>query len=246
MRISLIILTFNRAEFVRRAVAHNLANANHPIDELIWVDNGSTDHVRDVMREHGPDVCVLNKTNLGVAKGYNRGFALATGDYILITGCDMLMPDGWLAAFRAYLIAIPNTGVACMFHPTRAAELGDRVLHASGLAYQACTPWGRRIVSRELLTKKIGYLREDFGLYGWEDVEWGERAARVCREENLLTYSIPGFVPKHLGTEGVRAHDGKDAADYHAFKRREAVDPAKKATLERCRALGHPYFNPYA
>jgi GT2 family glycosyltransferase len=238
MRISLVMLTYNRADFVQRTMAHNMANANAPLHELIWVDNGSTDHVRDVMFAYNPDVCILNKTNRGVSRGYNSGFAAATGDYIVITDSDMLMPDDWLGTFLAYLIGIPHTGVACMFHH-EIKHVRRPIEQFNGLYYHPCDPWGRRIVSRQLLVEKIGYLREDFGLYGWEDIEWAHRAVRVCRQERLLTYCIPGQYAEHLGT-----HE-QDPVAYRAFKAREGEDPCKRDVFERCRAQGYPYFNPY-
>jgi GT2 family glycosyltransferase len=239
MRVTLVMLTYNRADIVARSMAHNVAHAGVPIDELVWVDNGSTDHVRDVMLTYKPDVCVLNKCNLGVSKGYNRGFAVATGDYIAITDDDMLMPSGWLATFKTYLTTIANTGVACIFHDNPNVLLRNRQF-SNGLEYLPCYPIGRRIVSRELLAKRIGYLREDFGLFGLEDIEWGRRAVRVCREDGLLTYAIPGQRAIHLGTEVV------DGSEYRAFKRRENHDPRKAFVMATCHADNYPYYNPYA
>jgi GT2 family glycosyltransferase len=238
MRVSLVMLTYNRADFLAHTMAHNMASAGSPVDELIWVDNGSTADVHEVMRTYAPDVCILNKTNFGVSKGYNRGFAVATGDYIVITGSDMLMPEGWLARFRTYIERLPETGVACVFHQDPRFSL-DRTCEKDGLRYHPCLPIGRRIVSRELLTKRIGYLREDFGLYGWEDVEWSHRAVRICKELGLITYAIPGQRAEHLGTAR------KDPTDYRDFKTRQGGDPGKRALFERCKAENFPYYNPY-
>lgn len=248
MKISLIILTYNRAETVARAMKHNLECAGRPIDELVWVDNGSHDGVREVMMGFNPDVAVLNKTNLGVAHGYNRGYALATGDYVVITGCDMLMPENWLVTMVEHIEKIPNTGVACMYSQP-ISKVPERIRGEeqviNGLRVRPALPFGRRILRRDLLTEKIGFLRQDFGLYGWEDVEWGERALRACAREGLLCYAIPDQVAEHLGTEGVRMHDGKDPADYHAFKQAEVRDPHKMVVMEKARSAGYPYYNPY-
>lgn len=239
LRVSLVMLTYNQAETLARSMAHNITHAGAPLHELIWVDNGSTGDVHEVMRAYHPDVSILNKTNLGVSKGYNRGYALATGDYVVITDADMLMPDGWLATFVAYLIAIPHTGVACMFHH----EVKDKkrpVEYFNRLAYHPCLPFGRRIVSREFLTKRIGFLREDFGLYGWEDIEWAHRATRVCRQEGRICYSIPDNYAIHLGTHEL------DPVDYRAFKTREGADPKRQDVFEQSRVMNFPYYNPYA
>jgi glycosyltransferase involved in cell wall biosynthesis len=89
MRVSLIVLTYNRADLVARTVPHNWSRAGTPPDELIWVDNGSTDNVRDVMRKVDPHVSVLNKQNVGIFKGYNRGILMASGDYVVIIDSTM-------------------------------------------------------------------------------------------------------------------------------------------------------------
>jgi GT2 family glycosyltransferase len=241
MRTSLLVLTFNRAEIVERSVSHNLATAGAPIDELVWVDNGSTDDVRVVMNRFDPDVCVLNKTNLGVSKGYNRAYALATGDYIVIVDSDFLLPDRWLATFQQYVTSIPNTGVACILHKYLQPNyvlLNTR--WSNGLCYAPCSPRGCRFVSRELLVKKIGFLREEFGPYGLEDLEWRRRAVRVCNEEGLITYAIMGQMAEHLGI------DKADAPEYVAFKRRHARDQNKFHILKQFAQDNYRYFNPFA
>lgn len=250
MKISLIVLTMNRPEIVQKAMLHNYKFAGRDIDELIWVDNGSDDMpaMLEVMSKFAPDVMVLNSKNLGVAKGYNRGFAMATGDYVVITGCDMMMPGNWLDLFDEYVTKIPDTGIACIYsrplEQVRERILGERTI-VNGLPIQPALPIERRIMKRELFLE-IGYLREDFGLYGWEDVEWSARALKVCREKGLRTYMIPGFQAEHLGTEGILQHDGKDDGSYHAFKRREALDPQKQMVIQKAKQEGYPRINPYA
>lgn len=254
MKVSWLILTYNRAEKVQRAITHNMTHAGEQWDEMVWVDNGSTDGVRGFMSSLNPAVSILHNRNLGVAPGYNRAMLLSSGDYMVITGCDMLMPKDWLKTFKDHLRAIPNTGVACIYSgplsdlPERARKgagpgqwvketiNGKEIIHAM--------PMGRRIYSRKLL-QKIGYLREDFGLYGWEDCEWGHRAERVCDENGLLYYVIPGMVADHLGTEGVHAYDGKDESAYHLFKQRESNDPRKHELMRKCKEENYPYYNPY-
>jgi hypothetical protein len=126
-----------------------------------------------------------------------------------------------------------------MFHH----EIKDKprpIEHFNGLAYHPCLPWGRRIVSRELLVTQIGYLCEDFGLYGWEDIEWAHRALRVCQRIGRIAYSIPEKYSEHLGTHAL------DPADYREFKTQEGDDPRKREELERRRAYNFPYVNPFA
>jgi hypothetical protein len=111
---------------------------------------------------------------------------------------------------------------------------------SNGLIYHPCYPFGRFIVRRELLLKRIGLFREEFGLIGPGDLEWSRRAARVCREDGLLTYALPGYRSEHLGTPEL------DGAEYFAFKKSEAGDPRKRVILQFCEAANYPYYNPYA
>ncbi len=259
MKISWLILTMNRVEKVSQSVMHNLANLGDVEDpEIVWVDNGSKDGVREFMFDTvDPEVAVLHAENQGVAKGYNRAMALASGDYLVITGCDMLMPPGWLETFKKYVSVLPGTAVACMYskpldecverslEPNGRLGGGWKTNTTSKLPWMPALPMERRIFSRSFLSA-AGYLREDFGLYGWEDVEWANRAARVARASGLITYVIPDQVPIHLGTEGIDTFKtGGDDAAYHAFKREQARDPDKFELLKRCGQNGWPYYNPY-
>lgn len=250
MKISWVILTFNRKDTVEKSVAYNMLNAGYQWDEMVWVDNGSKDGTVEMMRGLEPDVCVLHKENLGVGPGYNRGMAMATGDYIVITGCDMMMPKDWLRTFKEYMAKIPQTGVACMYSvpiekvPER--YRGSReVEYLNGLPLIHAMPMERRIFSRKLL-HRAGYLREDLGLYGWEDVEWGERVERVTKEHRQINYVIPGMIAEHLGTEGISKWDAKDPKEYHAFKQEESRQQWKQNILDKCRNSNWPYYNPYS
>jgi GT2 family glycosyltransferase len=204
------------------------------------------------MLSYHPDCFVRFPTNLGVAVGYNTAMFQATQELIVITGCDMLMPKNWLRTFKQYHEEIENTGIACMYSKPL-LQVPERARPSIGfwerkrcndLEYIPAMPIERRAFKKSLL-EKIGYLREDFGLYGWEDVEWSHRAERVCKELNLLTYVIPDMKPKHLGTEGADPFDGQDSPEYHAFKLKEASCPKKQALMKWCRENNYPYYNPY-
>ena len=241
MKISWVILTYNRGEIVEKAIQHNFNNKGFDLDEIIWVDNGSTDNVCEVMKKFNPDISICHSKNLGVAKGYNRGFLLATGDWIVITGCDMLMPNNWLKTFVEHIEKIPNSDVIAMYSQpiNKVSERvkGDAQI-INGLRIIPGLPIGRRIMRRDVF-EKVGFLREDFGLYGWEDVEWAER----CLARGLFCYNIPFQIPEHLGTEGIKPFDGMDAKAYHKFKQKETQNPKSLKLLQSCRENNYPYYN---
>lgn len=243
MTISLVLLTMNRSSVVQRSLSHNLSNAGHTIDEIVHVDNGSTDNVREVVKAFHPSCCVYFKENKGVAVGYNAGMLMARGDYILITGCDRFMPDGWLETLMQYQAMYG--GIGCIYSKPiesvperRWAKTSHRY---AKLDFIDAMPMEARIFSR-LYLKKFGYFREDFGLYGHEDLEWAERFK--IRRLTESSYIIPGLIAKHEGSEGINEWDGIDEKEYHAMKRREALDPKKQEKLNWCREIGFPLYFP--
>ncbi len=254
MKISLVLLTHNRIERALKTLKHNSRNCGYDLKKmsLIWVDNGSLDYIdvdRPPIFSPTTTTIILNSKNLGVAKGYNQGLSMADGDYIVITGCDRIMPAGWLGTWLNYFDAIPNTGIiSCYSKPLD--HISERIkgkytLHfKSQLAYIPAIPLEARIMKRELF-RKIGYFHEGLGLYGWEDVLWSERAEKVTKGLGLINYIIPGMQAEHLGDEGCNEYLGFDSKEYHEFKRKESQDHAKQIVCNEYRAAGHPYINPY-
>jgi len=242
------MLTYNRKATVTEALFYTWKKRGSEFYEFIHVDNGSADGVETMIRDtYNPAISIYNDSNLGVAKGYNRGIVLATGTHIVITGCDRLMPAGWLDTMEMYFRAIPNTGVISIYSkqistvPERKRGFSTIV---NDLPLIECMPMEAKCIRRDVLLK-AGHLREDFGLYGWEDTEYAHRLERVCREMGLLSYTIPGLVAEHLGSEGIDQYNGKDDQAYHIFKQAQSNDPAKHRLLEKCAQANYPYYNPY-
>jgi GT2 family glycosyltransferase len=102
--VSLVFLAFNRRERVLTSLRQMLGESGYPRERLepIVVDNGSTDGTAQAVEATHPEVRIIrNGTNLG-APGLNRGFAVATGDYVLILDDDAYLEPGGLArAVRA-------------------------------------------------------------------------------------------------------------------------------------------------
>lgn len=247
-RISWVILTYNRAKSVEKAITHCMGNAGYPWDEIVWCDNGSTDGVRDFMTMLEPEVAILNKTNLGVAKGYNRAMAMATGTHMVITGCDMLMPDLWMAKMVKCFDVIPNTGIVTIYASPMSVvkeRIRGEPAVEGGIRIQPAMPIGRRMLPVSL-QREIGYFNEGFGMYGWDDVAWGNRAEVVCKAKGLRYYNLPDMVAEHLGTEGNVGYDHKDEHEYWNWKKKQVSDPKKQELLADLRKNGWPGFNPYA
>jgi len=92
MTISVIIPTYNRRMHVFRAIDSAFAQTV-PIDEVIVVDDGSTDGTVEAMaRRYGSTVNILRQANRGAAAARNRGIREARGEWVAFLDSD----DVWL------------------------------------------------------------------------------------------------------------------------------------------------------
>lgn len=74
------------------------AMSGNPSNEIIVVDNGSTDGSVDLLREQFPTVRLVGlDENLGFGGGSNAGFRAATNDIVVLLNNDMRVEEGFLA-----------------------------------------------------------------------------------------------------------------------------------------------------
>ena len=89
---SVIIPTYNRLVPLQRAVTSVLAQT-HPIDEIIIIDDGSTDKTAEwVQNLDDPRIQYLYQPNAGPAAARNLGIQKAKGEWIALLDSD----DEWL------------------------------------------------------------------------------------------------------------------------------------------------------
>jgi len=87
MRISTIVPAYNRAELIG-ATLRSLLEQTRPPDELIVVDDGSTDGTADIARNFG--ATVIRQPNAGAGAARNAGFAKSTGEIVHFMDSDDL------------------------------------------------------------------------------------------------------------------------------------------------------------
>lgn len=98
-KISLVIPCFNVEKYVRQCVESAQAQTLSDI-EIICVNDGSTDGTLAVLQDLAaadPRIKILDKPNEGYGKTMNRGFDMATGEYIGILESDDFIDADMLA-----------------------------------------------------------------------------------------------------------------------------------------------------
>ncbi len=98
MTTSCLINSFNYGQFVGEAVEGTLRQTR-PFDEIIIVDDGSTDGSLELLRaEFGnrPQIQIVAKHNQGQLSCFNEGFARATGDIVFFLDADDVYETDYL------------------------------------------------------------------------------------------------------------------------------------------------------
>jgi len=85
MRVSVIIAAYNSEAYLAEAIESVLGQTVPP-DELIVIDDGSTDGTRAILDRFSGRIVALTQANSGQATAVNKGLALARGE--LIGFCD--------------------------------------------------------------------------------------------------------------------------------------------------------------
>lgn len=83
--VSVVVSTYNREKYVKRAIESVLSQTYKNI-EFVIIDNASTDKTPEIISEFSRKderiVILTNETNLGHVKSINRGIVMAHGKYI--------------------------------------------------------------------------------------------------------------------------------------------------------------------
>ena len=95
-KVSIVICSFNRADFLPRAL-DSVLKQTYDNFEVIIIDDGSTDNTEEVAQKYlARDERIKyfrNSANLGIARSRNKGVVLSQGEYIAMLDSD----DYWLS-----------------------------------------------------------------------------------------------------------------------------------------------------
>src|ERR1700688_2992709 len=93
MTVAAVIPHWNRCDLLE-SLFSSLRAQTRAFDEIILVDNGSTDDSAELAERHAT-VIRLDK-NLGFAAAVNRGIASTNADWIAILNNDVTLAPDWL------------------------------------------------------------------------------------------------------------------------------------------------------
>ncbi len=137
IRASIIIVHHDGWEDLRKCLSSLLPTVG-PADEVLVVDNGSTDGSADLGARQFPHVrWVRSPGNGGFGYGCNLGAAHARGQFLLFLNPDTAVEPGWLEPLLTALadlrVALVTPLILLMDHPAFVNTAGNEV-HCTGLA----------------------------------------------------------------------------------------------------------------
>jgi GT2 family glycosyltransferase len=194
--ISVLILAYNSAHFVRDAVDSVLDDSQTGDSQVVILDNGSQDDTFEVLeRSYSsvPNVTVTRSdTSLGFAGGNNTAARLARGEILLVLNDDCVLEPGALQGLRDDFAESPDLGICqCALASadgTRWESLGHfldswGLLHVAGQGSQRTTQHatstqifgakGAALGVRQAVFDRLGGFDESFGfLFEETDLCW--------------------------------------------------------------------------
>lgn len=140
MKISIVTISFNQAQYLRQCI-DSVLNQNYSNIEYIVVDPGSTDGSREIIESYGDRIIKIFERDSGPSDGLNKGFEHATGQiFCYLNSDDTFCPDA--------LTTVANTfkNFPC-----------DDVLYGHGYVIDECGQRLRRCYSDRFSLKAAAY-----------------------------------------------------------------------------------------
>ena len=245
--VSAIIPTWNRRELLLHAIGSALAQT-HPVDEIIVVDDGSTDGTADALREaFGDRIVYVRQANAGVSAARNRGMALARGRYFALLDSD----DEWMPEKTArqveWLDAHPDFGMVLC--DVERIDIDRRPIDLLGR--RAIIPEDGWVLPSVLANPTLVPVSAMFRREVYEDVGGFDESLRTAEDLDfhlrIARHWQIGVIDEPLA-RAIRGHDGLSALsqtydDYTEVIERAVADAIDVVPAdERARALAAAYL----
>lgn len=225
-RLSVILPSYNQAGFIERTL-NSIINQAYPNLELIVLDGGSTDGSQAIIERYRPFLTHFESgPDGGQAAAINKGFALATGDFIAWQNSDDLYMPGFFSAVADCLaknrqadLIIANAHVIGpeddILWTTRYGPFRRRYLELVGWNLTS-----QSLFIRRDLAQAVGPLPDMPVAFDWE---WLIRVARLAQKPAVMA-RVGGCYRIHPDSK-LSAHNQQSRQNYEDQVRRRLGVP---------------------
>jgi glycosyltransferase involved in cell wall biosynthesis len=171
MKITAVIPTYNLADYIRRAVDSVLTQTRQA-DEIIVVDDGSTDQTSEILETYEDRIRYIRQDNAGASAARNTGIQAASGDWIAFLDGD----DQWLAHHLEKQTALLEK------HPNLVWSTGNFYRNDETSQWEETPEYHKQSVRDMLIDGD--YFNSYFQAYPYRAAGW--TGTMVIRKEALL------------------------------------------------------------
>lgn len=175
-RVSAVITAYNSEAFIAEAI-NSVLKQSRVVDEIVVVDDGSTDGTRRVVAEFADQgIKFIQQHNLGAGAARNKGIRETSGEYIAFLDADDMWLEDKTRLQVAYLAAHPE--VALVSGLSRWWNMAKDTVRISGKV-----PASMKALRREILVHNVignpsmNMVRRsalaEAGLFN-EHIRWGQ------------------------------------------------------------------------
>lgn len=185
--VNIVVTSYNRLESTKKCLESVRTTAD--VDyTLTVVDNNSTDGSREFLTQLHEAKIIDNlficKYNVGVSLASNLGWACADTPYYvkLDNDVELLRPD-WLSHLLYLSKNAPDGGTVGYYIENQRAESERGECFSVDRSVSSCI-----LIPREVHNLP-GFWKEDYGLYGMEDSDFGTRIMKAGLKNYYASYS---------------------------------------------------------
>lgn len=157
---SLLVLSYNRKQYLQASLESLWSHTTFPY-ELIVLDDASNaetqDYVYSLVRAQKVSTALFNcHHNRGIGCAVNRGYACASGDYILKLDADLIYRPGWLQEV-VHILDRPEVGSMGLFayhHPPRV--FANDIIRDCGDYFEVVDYVGSAVCCRREVWERFG------------------------------------------------------------------------------------------
>lgn len=182
---SIVILNWNGLTHLQECL-QSVHETNYPSMEIILADNGSTDESLAWVKQHFPDISILElKKNYFFAGGNNRAIKHCKNDYVIFLNNDVKVDPMWLHSLHTCIVTNPKSQ---LFQPKILSAKKPTHFEYAGAAGGFIDRYGYPYCRGRI----FDLVEEDTGQYDTdESIDWASGAAMVIKK--TLFEELQGF-----------------------------------------------------
>ena len=202
-KVNVVMLNWNRKEVLLESLKA-VVDLDYPVEEIIVVDNSSTDNSAEAVKQNFPEVTVIeNDKNYGAIGGKNIGLRKAlesSVDYIYMVDNDIMCAKDALTKLVAVAESDPKVGMvgAMMYDlikPDIILSAGGTIDYTENVSrgrgdaqrdvgqFSEVEPvdylWGGALLARKSVLKEVGLFDPGYVGYWFEDTDLSVRVRKA-------------------------------------------------------------------